>query len=193
MKRKYYIAIDVDGVIANQIDGILPIIEKQYNVKLTYNDVKRWDLPIKDTNITNIIVNEQKHKKYIVGMPPVENAAKVIGNLCKLYYIAIATARPNVTDTWTKEWLSNNRIAYDDYYNLKEGEKHNAGTDFDILIDDYTKNIFNFLEKGEGKAIIFKQPWNEDLSELQKYIDNERLKVVKSWNEIPNKIKGMVP
>ena len=42
--RKKWIAVDVDGVLANQIHNLLPIIERKHGVKLKYEDVTEWDL-----------------------------------------------------------------------------------------------------------------------------------------------------
>lgn len=190
-KRKFTIAVDVDGVLANQIDGILPIIKKEKGIDLSYNDVNNWRLQIKDTSIDKIIIEEQKHKNYILNMPVHNNAKDVVNKLIKKHYIAIATARPTDSDYWTKEWLSKNNISYDSYYNLKEGGKHNANEDFDILIDDYIGNLEIYLEKHEGKAILFNQPWNQDRSNLEIYIKNKRLAIANNWNEIENLVKNM--
>ena len=65
-KRNYTIAVDVDGVLADQISGILPIIIKVQGVMLKYDEVTSWNLPINDTSIDIIIVNEQKKRSYIL-------------------------------------------------------------------------------------------------------------------------------
>ena len=188
-KRNYTIAVDVDGVLADQISGILPIIIKVQGVMLKYDEVTSWNLPINDTSIDIIIVNEQKKRSYILNMPVHKGAREVLNRLNDKYYVNIATARPSDSDSWTKEWLSKNKIPYDSYYNLKEGGKQNAKESFDVLIDDYIGNIKAFLDKCEGKAILFSQPWNKDRSNLVKYINNGRLAIANNWIEIENKVK----
>lgn len=190
--RKFNIAVDVDGVLANQIEGILPIIEKDHGVKLTYDDITDWKLPINDTDIAVLIVDEQNHKNYVINMPVHQGAETALNTLIKKHYISIATARAKSTDTWTKNWLSMNKIPFDNYYNLKEGEKHNADIEFDILIDDYPGNIIKFLERADGKAILFTQPWNTDHSGLELFINEGRLAVVTSWDEIPATIANQL-
>lgn len=191
-KRQYTIAIDVDGVLANQIDGILPVIKKEHGVQLNYRNVTSWNLPIKDSSIDKIIVEEQKQRGYIVNMPLFLMANEVVNKLIKKHYIAIATSRPLDTDKWTKEWLTKNEITYDRFHNLKEGGKQNADEDFDILIDDYIGNIKAFLEKHEGRAILFSQPWNQDRSNLEEFIKNGRLLIVNNWGEVEQRVKQIL-
>lgn len=191
-RRAHIIAVDVDGVLANQIQGIIPIVEKEEGVKLSYNDVTSWNLPIGSTSIDKVIVREQAQRNYVVNMPLHKNANLVIDSLIKKYQIAIATARPTASDQWTKEWLSKNGISYDSYHNLKEGEKHNANLHFDILIDDYIGNVKSYLEKHTGKAILFAQPWNKDREQLQTYIQDGRLAICEEWSQIQKLVTQML-
>jgi 5'(3')-deoxyribonucleotidase len=187
--RNYRIAIDVDGVLANQIDGILPIVKKELNIDLKYEGVTDWKLPLGTTSIDKIIVNEQRHRSYVVNMPVHNDARETVDALIKKYRISIATARPPESDNWTKEWLNKNKIQFDSFHNLREGMKHNE--DFDLLIDDYPGNIAAFLEKHTGKAILFIQPWNQDVGTLQQYIDNGRLITVRGWSEIFDVVRNL--
>lgn len=191
-KRKYTIAVDVDGVLANQIDGVLPIIKNEFNIKLDYDDVTDWKLPIKNTSIDKIIVAEQNQRSYILQMPVHPGASGAISELSKNHYIAIATARQPRTDYWTQEWLGLQKISFDSYYNLKEGSKQNANENFDILVDDYIGNIEAYLQKGEGKAILFSQPWNQKRDSLKEFIEDGRLKIANDWSTIPNQIKELL-
>ena len=191
-KRKYAIAIDVDGVLANQIEGILPVLAEDYNITLRYNEITSWDLKINDTSIDKIILDEQKERSYILNMTVYPDAKETIRRLIKSHYIIIATARPEESDTWTKEWLNKNNISFDRYYNLKEGKKQNSVEKIDILIDDYIKNIKSFLKRKEGKAILFSQPWNQDRIEIQEYIEDGSLIVVNNWKDVFDSIQKLL-
>ena len=184
-KRQYTIAIDVDGVLADQITSLLPHIKKTYGIQLDYNAITDWRLPVSDTSIDKIIVEEQGQRDYVLNMPLHPDAEEMTKLLHRKHYVAIATARAPKTDVWTKQWLKNNGIQYDSYHNLKEGEKQNASEEFDLLIDDYSGNISKFLERGTGKAILFQQPWNRERKNLNSFIEADRLRVVASWKEIP--------
>ncbi len=191
-KRSYRIAVDVDGVLANQIFGLLPVIEKEYGEKLKYEDIVNWRQPIGNTGIDKIIVNEQKNRRYVLNMPMHEGAKEAIDKLSDKYYIDISTARSNSIDNWTKEWLERNGIKYDKYFHSKEEEKHNADVNFDILIDDYIGNIKRYLEKHDGKAILFSQPWNNNRSGLEEYIKSGRLSVVENWKEVVESVDKLL-
>jgi len=190
-KRKYAIAVDLDGVLANQISPLLPIIKSEYDVDLEYKDIVEWDLKIADTDIAKLIVGQQQKQGFTLNLPVIEGAIKEIHSLIKRYHINIVTARDPSIDTWSIAWLNNNCIEFDAFDNAKEGYKQDAKTKSHILIDDYQKNIAQFLQNSKGKAILFGQPWNSDHKDIQKYIDNGRLVVVCKWGQIPNAIKQL--
>lgn len=191
-KRNGTIAVDVDGVLANQISGILPLIKQMHGVDLRYDDVTDWRLKIADTSIDKIIVNKLEERSYVLSMPLHVGAKKALDLLIRRRYIAIATARPPASDKWTQEWLSKHVISYDRFYNLKEGGKHNATEDFDVLIDDHIGNIEAFLEGHSGKAVLFSQPWNQNRHNLISFIDEGRLKIAREWAEVPGLINGLL-
>ncbi len=191
-KRTRWIAIDVDGVLANQIEGILPIIKKNYGVDLKYDDVKEWDLKIKDTDIAVIIKSEQKHREYVTSMPMHIGANEGMDKLIRKHMIAVVTSRAPDTDIWTKNWLKANKIQYDEIIHVTEGNKQDTTFELAILIDDYIGNIKQFLENSSGKAILFSQPWNKNHRDLIKYIEEGRLKIVTDWNSVVETVKSLI-
>jgi len=104
--------------------------------------------------------------------------------LIEKYYVAIITSRTPASDSWTKKWLDQNKIPYDGYENTKEGHKHNSDYDVKILVDDYQKNILEFLDRTDGFGILFSQPWNQNLSALNRFIDEGRLFIARDWHEV---------
>jgi 5'(3')-deoxyribonucleotidase len=191
-KRSRTIAVDVDGVLANQIEGILPVVKQMHDIDLKYDSVTDWCLKIGDTSIDRIIVSQQQERSYVLNMPVHAGAKKALDRIIRRHYVAIATARPPTSDTWTQEWLRKNSISYDRFYNLKEGGKHNAGEDFDVLIDDHVGNIEAFLKGHSGKAVLFSQPWNQNRDHLASFIEEGRLKIAKVWEEMPSLITGLL-
>ncbi|MCO6046159.1 hypothetical protein NG895_19845 [Aeoliella sp. ICT_H6.2] len=182
--RPKWLAIDVDGVLANQIQNLLPIIKDKHDVELAHEDVKEWDLKVGDTDIAEIIRAEQQHKKYVQTMPVIAQASASVNALISKYKVVIVTARAPVSDSWTKRWLQDNDIPFDDYVNIKEGSKQNIDIDAWILIDDYLGNVEQYLDRSDGKAILFSQPWNQDRAHLQNYVDERRLFVASDWNQV---------
>lgn len=189
--RSKWVAVDIDGVLANQIDGILSKIKKRYNIDLLYDDVKEWDLKIEETDMAQMIWDELKNRKYVLSMPLHRGALEAMNKLISHHKIVIVTARPPESDIWTKQWLSKNKVPFDTYVNMKEGNKHNIDVEVSVLVDDYIMNIQGFLENSDGKAILFSQPWNQNLDHLKYYIDQGRLKVVKNWSCVPCSVKKL--
>ena len=190
--RSRWIAIDVDGVLANQIAHLLPIIDQKYGKQLKYEDIVEWDLKIGNTDIASVIRAEQQQKRYVQKMPPILNASESINRLIRKFKIAIVTARSPDSDEWTKNWLVANGIPYDSYINTKEGHKHNIDVDHELLVDDYLGNIQKYLEKSDGLAILFDQPWNRERSSLRQYMEDGRLLVAKDWDDVLAKIEKMM-
>lgn len=188
--RRHTIAVDVDGVLANQIHNTLPIIKEKHGIDLKYERVTDWKLPIGDTDIAKIIVEAQEQRSFILEMPIHPGAKEAVQRIIQKHKIAIATARAPNSDTWTKEWLNTNGISFDSFHNSKEGQKQNASIHFDLLIDDYLGNIEQFLiHHKKGVAILFSQPWNQDRTKVQTYLDQKRLHVATSWDQIPSMIQ----
>jgi 5'(3')-deoxyribonucleotidase len=183
-RRTVWLAIDVDGVLANQIDALLPILKKKYDVSLKYNDITECDLAIGQKGLAGIIKEEQKNKQFILNMPPIAGASNGLRKLSEKYKIAVRTARDPTSDEWTQRWLKKHAMPFDVYENLEEGTKQDGQQDVSILIDDYIGNVQAFLAEGEGKAILFTQPWNRNRSELDGYLGDERLAFADSWSQV---------
>jgi len=183
----FRIGVDVDGVLANQIQGLLPMIKEKYNKDLTYDEIIDWRLPIGDSSIDKEIVAEQEKKDFVLGMALHKGARGVLSRLQLENIIIIVTARKGESDVWTQEWLRLKRVPFDNYVNACSSCKseHN----FDILIDDYLMNIERHLSNTGQKAILFDQPWNRNRSRFQSWIDDKRLLVAINWTQVEKAVK----
>lgn len=184
-KRVHWVAVDVDGVLADQITGILPEASAAAGRKVEYKDIREWRLPLGDTSIDKLIVKAQDNRRYVTSMPPIDGAQVGVKRLYQKYKISIVTARAPTASEWTKEWLRNNRIFSDEFENAKEGNKQNTAHENAVLIDDYIGNVENFLTESDGYAILLEQPWNHDRKSLETFIRDGRLEVASHWDEIP--------
>lgn len=191
-RSKPWIAIDIDGVLADQITGILPIIQKNYNVSLTYDKITEWNLKIGDTTLDKIIKDKQNQQNYVVQMPIHKGAEDTMKSLYNKYKIAIVTSRDKAIDNWTKQWLKKHRIHYDRLVYTDECKKHQTEQKISVLLDDYTGNIKSFLEKTKGKAILFSRPWNQRREDIKQYFNEGRLAIVEDWKDVSSVIKNLV-
>lgn len=155
---KFKIAIDVDGVLANTVEAILPIINTGYSKNLNYTDINEFSFPIEDTHIGKIIMNELYfNEQFTLNIKPYKNVSKIITKLYKNYTIVILTSRPIKSDLQTKKWLEKYKIPYNYYinsYGCIKGEFN-----WDILIDDCADN---FEDIDNRMGILIDQPWNKN-------------------------------
>jgi uncharacterized HAD superfamily protein len=190
------IGIDVDGVLANQIDGVLPLVKERHDVTLTYADITDWRLPIKDSDIAKEIERAQENRDYVLSMRAHEGAKRVLTFLHKYHRIVVVTARKGEAATaWTAEWLRRNNLPYDEVIGGTEAKKSEHQTD--VLIDDFPGNVAEFLTNTVGVAVLVDQPWNREREAFDSFLKAGRLFIVANlldlqmaWPDILKKAKA---
>ena len=122
-------------------------------------------------------------------MLPIEGCTKALTELASEFRIVVATSRRPTTDNWTKEWLDANRIKYHHFVNTWVAGK--SLPEVQILVDDYDKNIKEFIESGDNsrKAILFTQPWNKDHQSLNNLILTKKVCIATSWSSVIHYIR----
>jgi uncharacterized HAD superfamily protein len=191
------VGVDVDGVLADQITGVLPRIATQHGVTLTYADVRHWRLPIKNTNIADEIVAAQSDRNYVLNMTSHEGAKALLNYLHRYHRLLVTTARAgDAGRVWTAEWLHKNGLPFDEVATSQEARKSVHAVD--VLIDDYTGNIKEFLDNSAGVAVLIDQPWNQDRTVLSGYEKSGRFFVATSllhlrsiWPEVAKSARGL--
>ena len=167
------IGIDVDGVLADQITGVLPRIAERHDVTLAYDDIVDWCLPIKDSDIKREILRAQEDRSYVIGMPVHEGAGRLLRAIGRAHRLVVITARKgNAAIPWTTEWLKRNGLAHDEVIASSEAQKSTHRTD--VLIDDFVGNIDEFLKNTKGIAVLVDQPWNRDRRVLEEIFGREK-------------------
>jgi 5'(3')-deoxyribonucleotidase len=176
------VGIDVDGVLADQIRGILPRVKHRLGITLTREEVTDWALPIGESDIAKeILAAMESDEDYPRSMRPHEGASELVRTLARNNQIKIVTARPATVEGTTREWLDTNGLPYDDLINTKEGKKSLFG--LDVLLDDYIGNLVPLLENSDAVAVLVDQPWNQKRDSLQQYIDEGRAFVISDLRE----------
>lgn len=184
------IAIDVDGVLAEQVEPVLERVNERYGDQISDElgrpmdkaDIKSWDEPIPGTgtNIKIEIESALKDPDFILSLPVIDGAQSAIDDLkSKGFEITIATSRGNASSKPTKEWLDGKSISYDEYISTNGSSK--SVLDAETLVDDYPGNISEFIEGGRN-GILFHQPWNSSYSPS----NQPRSYRAKSWQHVNN-------
>lgn len=183
------IAVDIDGVLADSVGALLPLMREKYGLPLYPEIIKEYDFKLGKFNLGKELVALQKEsREFVMCTPAVAGAAESLTRIelwptfveCE---IVVVTARPAESVRATLDWLLQNDIPYGEFWNLSGYER--STLDCDVLIDDSAENILNFLVKTPAKAILFRQPWNRNCESLTPFIDSGRLRVAESWLEIP--------
>jgi 5'(3')-deoxyribonucleotidase len=168
------IGVDIDGVLANQIAGILPRIRARYGVDLSYDDITDWQLPIGTNSDVKVeIENAMSDPDYILRMPLHADAARFMETLFDGNRLYVVTARPLEAKADTEAWLGKCKFRFDGLINLKEKAKSMFQTD--VLVDDYVGNVDEYLSNSSGIAVLVSQPWNQDHTFLTQWEGDPRL------------------
>jgi len=159
--RNLFLALDVDGVLADQVTGILSEArELSGNHLLMYEDVVEWDLRLGPTNIQDLIEGSLEAKRdYVLqmGRHPYVREFVEVAKTCG-YQVTIVSARPTLARIPTVEWLKSNDIEFD---HLDFVDKTQRSLEESVLVDDFPPNIDKQLNKPSGgRAILVDQPWN---------------------------------
>jgi 5'(3')-deoxyribonucleotidase len=176
------VGIDIDGVLGNQIAGVLPRVKRRLGLDLQYDDITDWRLPLgTETDIAQEIIGAMEDPNYILSMPVHPGAREFLNMLYRRNRVILVTARPLAARDWTREWLEGEGLQFDELATATEMKKSFNATD--ILVDDYPGNVVEYLTNTPGVAILLDQPWNRDRAQLDPWVQKGRLFVVKSLGE----------
>jgi hypothetical protein len=113
------VGIDVDGVLANQIDGIIPRVRARLGIGLRYEDVTQWRLPLGESDIAKEIAIALEDPDYVLSMPLHNGARETADELYQDNRVIMITARPPGAKSWTDQWLHNHAFTFDEFVNVK--------------------------------------------------------------------------
>ena len=183
-ENKLTIAVDMDGVIVEQVQPVLQKLKKEIGIDLTKSDITDWEYPLKGTNIKIEIIRAQREKEFVLQMPPMEYAIEALRILSERFDIVIATSRESSIDSWSQEWLNKHGVPYREFVNT--GSQGKALPNADIIIDDYVGNIEAFIRKGPPgrQAILFAQPWNHDTRMIADLLTSGKVRTAHSWQTL---------
>lgn len=177
------IGVDVDGVLADQVSAVLPRVNRAYGTELTYDDIVEWDLPVGTSDIKVEIESALAEEAHVKGLSVYEHAVDALAELRRRAHVVIVTSRDRRSDPWTKWWLRENSLAYDEYINSRGVSKDHFN--LDALVEDHGPSVSSFLGSNqEAVAVLIKQPWNRDARiTLAKERKEGRLFVVSDMGE----------
>ena len=178
------VGIDLDGVLGDQVADVLPRIKRRLGIDLAWEHITEFRLPLGSSDLAGEILLAQQDPDYLLDMPVHPGAVDLVNELRRRYRVLLVTARPDVSRTLTERWLERPAFSFDDVISATEEQKSLYGAD--VLIDDYTNNVKEFLERSSGLGILVDRPWNRvDRIKLRSWFDGPRFAVVTSLQVIP--------
>lgn len=174
------IAVDIDGVLADQVGAVLRKIEERYGHRYSKDDINcvHWSFEGRDiwTEISELLTDPE----YVMGLSVIEGSQGALKQLAK-HYVYVVTARRPETEVATKKWLSTHFPSLTEYYHAKTGDKHSIPSD--VLIDDFDLNIVEFVKSDPCRCgILFVQPWSINETDIEKYAD--RVYFCRDWQSV---------
>ncbi len=175
------VAIDVDGVLANQVPPVLRLLNRKYGLNVRKRNIRRWDEPIADTDIKVEIEGNLLNPNFLNNMRLINGAKDAANQISKKHYIVIATNRDPKVVIQTQNWLNRKGIPFNEFISTKiEGK---GAVDADVLIDDYPGNIVEFQAKNRY-AILFDQPWNREFDIEKEVPESKKVYRAHGWKEV---------
>ena len=163
------IAVDIDGVLADQVSAVLLEIEKDYGLKYSKSDINRAHWSFGGIEIWTEISRLLADPEYVMRVPLIEGSQKAIKQLCGHDVFVVTARRPN-TEEATKKWLSRQFPCLKQYYHARTGTKHNIPSD--VLIDDLDMNIVEFVKSDSNRrGVLFMHPWSLNDTDIEDYSD----------------------
>jgi len=164
------IGIDCDSVLRDLIPAITESIKEthpQHADKILTPKEWDWDtwLPFWTNDEAEQYIFEDNYIDFFGPLcPPIQSS---VDDWVKLkrwaedngHELVLVSAQREHCEDLTDEWLDEHGF---DFFE-RHYTKHKWSVDVDFLIDDSPKKLKKFADKSvnKGKAICFKQPWNE--------------------------------
>jgi 5'(3')-deoxyribonucleotidase len=185
------IAVDIDGVLADQVGAVLKRIEKEYGQKYSKSDINcaHWSFGGRDIwlEIAKLLVDPE----YVLTVQVIDGSRAAVRQLTR-HNVCIVTARRPETEKATKQWLNTHFPCLTEYYHARTGTKHNIPSN--VLIDDLDFNILEFVRSDPDRhGILFWQPWSLNDTEIQKYAD--QVHFCRDWQSVVeaiNELDGVI-
>lgn len=174
------IAVDIDGVLADQVGAVLDRIENEYGQRYLKSDVNcaHWRFNGKD--IWSEISKHLMEPEYVLKLPVIDGSQAAIKHLTR-HEVCVVTARRPETEKATKEWLGVHFPCLTEYYHARTGTKHNIPSN--VLIDDLDFNIVEFVKSHPNRrGILFWHPWSLNDTDIREYAD--QVDFCRDWESV---------
>jgi 5'(3')-deoxyribonucleotidase len=127
------IAVDIDGVLADQVGAVLEVIEREYGQKYCKDDVDRAHWTFEGRELWSEIGRLLADPEYTRSLPLIEGSQRGVKEIIHHEVFVVTARRPHAEEA-TKEWLKAHFPCLKGYYHARTGTKHHVPSD--VLIDE---------------------------------------------------------
>ena len=185
------IAIDIDGVLGDDVGAFVKFHNEKYNTNLKKQDFycnKWWLVLNEEVQVLYKKYLEYIDSNYFKDMGTIKGSIEALKELGKNHNLFVLTARKNEWMDVTKKWLDKNfpgifnEIYSTNFHTFKKKKGVNKGEickriKADYLIDDFVEHANECTNVGT-EVLLLDSPWNQNY-ELLPHIYR-----MKDWNEI---------
>ena len=189
-KKRPTIAIDVDGVLRDNLGIMVDMYNKEFGTNLKESDIRQFktelSFPLIEENLgrkaSDYFFHEHAQELFL-DAPAYPYVEKDINRLKEFANIIIITYQKDYTNKFlTLQWLEKNFIEPNGICFLRDKTIVHC----DALIDD---NDYNFLGTHVNTSVLVTQPYNEglDLDEFIMRTNSRKLIRVDSFHDFTEK------
>jgi 5'(3')-deoxyribonucleotidase len=182
-----YIAVDLDGVLADTILPFCRIINERHSTLFEASSFIRWNA----WEIAHIPKEEflrtldEAWYNWKTIPPTEENIGRKVARLHMLGRVDIVTGRSPDTVASARSWLRQHEVPFHSFVRTY-GTMKKAELAYDIFIDD-SPDLMRGIASTHGKyGIIYTQPWNKNTPRTSRILRVER------WDQIPAAVRKII-
>ncbi len=168
MKKIQRVGIDLDGTVADYLQGAIPLLKKHYGLEpnftkpvYTIEEVFGLTDQTRPPNMRELLYEELHLFRYLPmleeDIPQLSwEIQRTLG--AKVYFITARTHSPVIEDD-TLFWLTDKGFAFDDVFFTKDKAELCRDMKINVMVEDEVKQLIKLVTAGID-VVIPNHPWN---------------------------------
>lgn len=189
--RRPVVAVDLDGVLGDQVEGVLSRLREESRRSFPRQRIVAWNSRLGRVPFDKLMQRYLMDPKFVESMRVVPGSKRGMARLMRMAKVAVLTKRPQVTRAPTVKWVYNHfgkkpRVAI---FEANPKSRFPAR----ILVDDNLDNAADFAQSGRNRcSVLFSRPWNRDRSSVRPLIEAGKIVVAKDWDQVTKAVRKAV-
>ena len=159
MRAPLHIALDIDGVLADFVGGLLPHLTAALGREVREEDITEYYIE-RSLRMTpeqwSDIWSRHEHRLYAEALP-YAGVREGVAALASLGQLTIQTGRPERSQAATRAWIQTHLQMPFDVHFRSGTLKYTEADQVDYFIEDHAETI---ASAKSGRGIVIDRPWN---------------------------------